>query len=294
MTRPAIATCAVWLQRSLGAYVFAVDHPGLPRCAGAHRPGQPCDGQRGKHPCGRWSRDSTNDPGKITAALSRGPRNVGIDCRKSGFLVADEDRPGAFMEYAASIGQTVPETFAVDTAKGRHWYLLQPGGEALGNGTGALAGWDIDIRGAGGFVVGPGSVHQTGVLYVPVDSAAQVAPAPAWLISALRAAPAPAGSGPAVRRFAQSPVAGQPLKVLAALARTVLEARAPGPGTPGERNRTLYWAACRAWEHVDHGLFAPEAARGALLDAARQVGVADGAAVATIESARRMVGGGAS
>ena len=96
MTRREVESWAVWLQERLGAFVFAVDHPGLPRCAGAHRPGQPCDGTRGKHPCGRWSRDSTDSPETIRAALSRGLRNVGIDCGKSGLLVVDEDRPGAF------------------------------------------------------------------------------------------------------------------------------------------------------------------------------------------------------
>ncbi len=44
---PRIVDCALWLQRELGAHVFAVDHPDLATCAGAHRPGQPCDGTRG-------------------------------------------------------------------------------------------------------------------------------------------------------------------------------------------------------------------------------------------------------
>src|ERR1017187_612200 len=117
--------CAAWLQRRLGAFVFTVDHPGLPRCAGAHRPGQPCDGTRGKHPCGRWSRDSTSNPEVIRAALSRGLRNLGIDCGKSRLLVVDEDRPGAFDSYAASAGQRVPVTFTVTTGKGRHMYFRQ-------------------------------------------------------------------------------------------------------------------------------------------------------------------------
>lgn len=294
MSAPDILICAFWLQQRLGAYVFAVDHPGLPVCAGAHRPGQPCDGQRGKHPCGKWSRDSANDPDTIRAALRRGPRNLGIDCRRSGFVVVDEDCPAAFAGYAASIGVQVPETFAVDTAKGRHWYFRQPPDAALGNGTGALAGRGIDIRGVGGFVVGPGSVHETGVVYTPVAPAVPVAPAPEWLVSALRAAPASATAGTSRRAFAARLHAGHPLRVLTALTRTVQEAKPPGPGMPGERNSTLYWAACRAWEHVDRGLFTPDAARGALLDAARSAGLADSAAIATIDSARRMTGGGAS
>jgi len=290
MTRPDIEPCAVWLQRRLGAYVFAVDHPGLPYCAGAHRPGQPCDGQRGKHPCGRWSRDSTDDPDLIRAVLARGLRNLGIDCGRSGLLVVDGDRPRALAQYAESIGETIPETFAVATAKGEHTYFGQPEGAPLGNGTGALPA-GIDIRGRGGFVVAPGSVHETGTVYTPVDPGAAVAPAPAWLVTALRAATLAGSPAPRPHAFAG---AGHPLKVLTGLSRTVIEARPPGPDTPGERNKTLYWAACRAWEHADRGLFPADAARAALLDAARLAGVADGAAAATIDSARRMTGGGAS
>src|ERR1017187_1400954 len=178
--------CAAWLQRRLGAFVFTVDHPGLPACAGAHRPGQPCDGTRGKHPCGRWSRDSTSDPEVIRAALSRGLRNLGIDCGKSGYLVIDEDRPGAFGTYARSVGQVIPVTFTVSTAKGRHLYFRHPPGAPFGNGTGALSGRGIDVRGSGGYVVGPSSAHQAGVLYAPADATAPVVPAPGWLITALR------------------------------------------------------------------------------------------------------------
>ena len=123
--RPDIEACALWLQRRLGAFVFAVDHPGLPECADAHRPGQPCDGSRGKHPCGRWSRDSTNDPGEILAVLAR------------GLLVVDEDRQGAFAEYTASLGEEIPVTFAVRTGKGTHFYLRQPEGNLSGTGGGS-------------------------------------------------------------------------------------------------------------------------------------------------------------
>jgi hypothetical protein len=293
MSVPDILTVARWLQDRHGFFLFTVDHPGLPQCAGAHRPDQPCDGSRGKHPCRKWSRDSTDDPDVIRTALSRGLRNLGIDCGKSGLLVADGDRLHAFAEYAASIGEAIPETFTVRTAKGEHSCFRQPEGTPLGNGTGALAGRDIDIRGNGGFVVAPGSVHETGVLYTPVDPGIPVAPVPAWLVTALRTVAAVRTPAPGPYAFAERP-GTHPLKVLTALSRKVLEARPPSPGVPGERNKTLYWAACRAWEHVDRGLFPPDAARGTLLDAARQAGIADGAAIATIDSARRMTGGGPS
>jgi Bifunctional DNA primase/polymerase, N-terminal len=118
----------------------------------------------------------TASPEVIRAALSRGLRNLGIDCGKSGLLVVD--RPGAFASYAASTGHVLPVTFTITTGKGRHVYFRQLPGLPLGNSIGALAGRGIDVRGNGGFVVGPGSVRHTGVRHTPVDATAPVVPAP--------------------------------------------------------------------------------------------------------------------
>ncbi len=275
MTRREVEPCAVWLQERLGAFVFAVDHPGLPRCAGAHRPGQPCDGTRGKHPCGRWSRDSTDNPEVIRAALSRGLRNLGIDCGKSGLLVVDEDRPGAFDSYAASAGHVVPVTFAVTTGKGRHVYFRQPPGVPLGNGIGALAGLGIDVRGTGGFVVGPGSVHHSGVRYTPVDATVPVAPAPEWLTGALLTPLATALGHPGMRLH------GSPDARLRGLVATVLD------GQVGERNNLLHWASCRAAEMIAAGQLDRDAATEVLARAGETVGLAPGEVQATIASALR-------
>jgi len=278
--RPGILACALWLAARRG-FVFPLDHPGLPECAGAHKPGQPCDGQRGKHPCGRWSRDSTTDPAEIRRAF-RGLRNAGIDCGRSGLLVVDEDRPGAFGEYAASIGEQVPGTFTVVTGKGQHFYFAQPAGEPLGNSPGQLAGRGIDIRGAGGYVVAPGSVHASGVLYAPADSAAPVLPAPAWLVSALR----PAGRLPAQRGgrgTTAGPAAGSVYGRLRGALAVVLDA------PQGERNNRLYWAACRAAELVAAGDVDEGTAGDLLARAAESAGLGLGESQATINSAMRRV-----
>ena len=112
--------------------------------------------------------------------------------------MVDEDRPGAFGSYAASAGQIVPVTFTVTTGKGRHVYFRQPPGGPLGNSIGALAGRGMDVRGSGGFVVGPGSVHYTGARYSTVNAAVPVAPAPGWLAGALLTSPAAALGHPPV------------------------------------------------------------------------------------------------
>lgn len=276
-----------WLWQAHGFHMFPVDHPGLPHCAGAHHPKNPCDGKRGKHPCGKWGRDATNDPAALRAAFTRGMRNIGVACKASGLLVVDEDRPQAFAEYADSIGRGLEETFTVTTAKGCHRYYRQPAGVELGNGVGALAGRGIDVRGAkglGGYVVGPGSVHETGVLYEPVNPAAPILPAPGWLVEALQttAPRATMSFFPGPGKSLVSAGVGLPYKVLTGLVQTVLSA------TEGvDRNSRLFWAAVRMYEHSDRGLFPAHNGHAALLEAARRVGLNDSEAEATLNSAQR-------
>jgi hypothetical protein len=99
-------------------------------------------------------------------------RNIGVACGPSGLLVVDEDAPDAFARYAAGADQSVPETFTVATGKGRHYYFAAPDGLELGNRTGALKGHGVDVRGRGGYVVGPGSLHATGRAYTVENDAA--------------------------------------------------------------------------------------------------------------------------
>lgn len=278
MSVPDILTVACWLQDRHGLHAFAVDHPGRPECGGSHRE---CDGQRGKHPRGQWSRLATLSPRLIRAQLADGPWNIGIACKQSCLLVVDEDQPGAFTAFAGSIGQAVEPTFAVDTAKGRHWYYRQGAGAPLGNSRGRLAGHAIDIRGGGGgnggYVVGPGSVHATGVVYTPADPSAPILPVPGWLAEALRP---PARQAAAARSHRPASAYG----TLCGLVRFVLG------GTPGvDRNDRLFWASCRAAELVATGEIGQAAAERLLVDAALQAGLHGGEpeAVRTVTSGLR-------
>jgi hypothetical protein len=169
-------------------HIFPIDHPAVPYCDGIktkmHDP-RTCS-ERGKHPTCKWSEWSTQDSDKIARYwCGDRPHNVGIDCGKSGILVVDEDAEGEWDRFCAALGVTPPVTFTVNTAKGRHIYFRQPEGEPLGNKEGALRGFKINVRGAGGYVVAPGSLHATGVIY-KIGVLADVAPAPGWLIDALK------------------------------------------------------------------------------------------------------------
>jgi len=119
--------------------------------------------------------------------FSDAPRNIGIACGPSGLLVVDEDAPGVFAEWAASLGQAVPATFTVRTGRpGGGWHHIygQPAGVTLGNAEGSSPD-DIDIRGAGGFLVGPGSLHASGNFYLAEDWDAPTAELPLWLVQDL-------------------------------------------------------------------------------------------------------------
>jgi hypothetical protein len=278
VSTPDILDVAHWLQSRHGMYVFAVDHPGRPECGGSHRE---CDGQRGKHPRGRWSRLATISPAVIRAMLADGPWNLGVACKLSGLLVVDEDRPGVFAKFAESIGEAVEPTFAVDTAKGRHWYYRQAEGAPLGNGRGRLAGHGIDVRGGGsgngGYAVGPGSVHATGVVYTPADPSAPIKPVPGWLADALRPATRPESS-------ARRPVST--FSALKGLVRVVLEA------TPEcDRNTRLFWSSCRAAELVSAGRVDQATAAAVLIDAATRTGLPEAEARRTVESGMRTAEG---
>jgi hypothetical protein len=130
-----------------------------------------------------WPTMATTDPERI-AAWCAADYNYGIACAPSGLLVVDEDEPGAFGEYASRRGQQVPATFTVSTGRGRHFYFRQPEGLPVPNSAG-LSGLHLDVRGHGGYVVGPGSIHPTGDLYQPGDWHADLASCPEWLAQAL-------------------------------------------------------------------------------------------------------------
>ena len=171
-----------------GWKVFPVDHPTLPRCAGIgqnHDPGHTDD--RGKCPCVKFSTAATSNPKMIETWWSGNPRNVGVYVGGSNLLVVDEDKPDALAKYAAEHGVQIPDTFAVATGKGKHYYFQDLDMGALGNHEGALGDYGINIRSGNAYVVGHGSLHaETGAIYT-AETRHGVAPRPQWLANAIKA-----------------------------------------------------------------------------------------------------------
>jgi hypothetical protein len=170
-----------------GMYVFPVDHPELPQCAGigqGHNP-KTCN-ERGKHPAVAFSTAADTNPKMIHMWWAGPPRNIGINCGKSNLVVIDEDKLGAFKKYADEHGHKITPTMVVATAKGRHYYFVAPAGIQLGNGAGALKDYNIDVRAGNAYVVAPGSTHATGVTY-RIEVALPPAPLPDWVVQAIKA-----------------------------------------------------------------------------------------------------------
>lgn len=108
--------------------------------------------------------------------------NIGIATGAiSGAIVLDLDTADAVRE-AEALG--IPATLSVKTGKGLHVYFRHPGG-TIGNRTGLRPGWDI--RGDGGYVVAPGSLHPSGAVYAWDNPPGlfDLADAPAWLADML-------------------------------------------------------------------------------------------------------------
>ncbi|MGW2742815.1 bifunctional DNA primase/polymerase [Streptomyces sp. NPDC001450] len=265
-----------------GLAVIPLSRTKLPALRSPHRDapepvGPPCHGE-----CGRFGHgvyDASTDPVRIRELFAAAPwaTGYGIACglpphhligvdldTKSG-----TDSSAALRELALRHLFTIPETVVVLTPSGgRHLWLTGPPDVVVPNSAGRLAP-GIDIRGAGGYLVGPGSRTAHGV-YAAAPGTAHLAPAacPPALLRLLL--PPPRATHPA------APSTGDHGR---GLVQFVLTAHA------GQRNTRLFWAACRAYENgLGPALLDP------LVEAAVSTGLSEHEARATIASAARMAG----
>ncbi|MFJ4517446.1 bifunctional DNA primase/polymerase [Streptomyces sp. NPDC088816] len=117
---------------------------------------------KGKVPAVKWKNDASTDPGWIAQQLSRpGITGYGV-VMGSGVLAVDTDTPEA-EQWASS---ALPATFTVRTTKGFHRYYRVPfpSRNSSQHSTVRIAD-GTDVRGDGGYVVGPGSRHPSGAVY---------------------------------------------------------------------------------------------------------------------------------
>ena len=153
--------------------------------------------ERGKAPLLlKWQYRASADVAQIEAWAVQFPGcNWGMATgRGSGIFVLDIDgEPGIAALYShAQEGRELTATLTVCTGRGQHLYFRYPQGWTIRNSAGQLSE-RLDIRGEGGYVVIPPSIHPSGALYAYVDQSAPIAEAPQWLLDRV-AQPIHAGS----------------------------------------------------------------------------------------------------
>jgi hypothetical protein len=144
----------------------------------------PCE-PRGKKPlCEHGLKDASTNEETIRTWWARSP-DANIGHPTGQHIVLDVDGPegeAALAELEAEHGK-LPVTRTAQTGKGKHLYFSADGSK-LRNSVSKL-GPHLDIRGEGGYVIVPPSVHQNGKRYEWVDPQIKSAPLPAWVAALL-------------------------------------------------------------------------------------------------------------
>lgn len=255
-----------------------------------------------KHPMTRHGlRDATKDEAAIRANWTAAPRaNIGIATgAASGFWVLDVDADkGGFESLARLEGENgpLPATRTVKTGGGgRHFYFRHPGCavrnsvKKLGNG--------LDVRGDGGYVVGPPSAHRSGGTYDWLDEREPV-DAPQWLLDQVLAPDREPAASPARTTGARPNLSGPPPRdaqedfgtaggTSYGLAALEQEARQVETTAEGARNDVLNRAAFAVGQLVAGGELDRHAAARRLIDAALAAGLAEDEARRTAASGYR-------
>lgn len=153
-------------------------------------------GSPGKHPAiAGWQRAATCEEAAVRRLFEHRPNaNIGL-ATGQGLVVIDLDGAQGLATLAGweSEHGRLPETLRVQTGGGGlHLYFKTR--EALKNSV-RLLGPGVDVRAAGGYVVGPGSRHASGQDYTWLDRpAGGAAPLPTFILDRLRGSSEAAGS----------------------------------------------------------------------------------------------------
>ncbi|MGI5350185.1 bifunctional DNA primase/polymerase [Streptomyces sp. CA-250714] len=251
-------------------------HPNGPMAA----PERPCHGECGL--LGHGVYDASSDPDRVRALFAAAPwaTGYGIACGRPPLHLVGLDldvKHGtdplrALHRLAAAHGFTVPATTTVLTPSGGlHLWLRGPADVAVPNSAGRLAP-GIDVRGTGGYLVGPGSVTVRGTYRLAPGSATRPpAPVPPPLLALLL--PPPTRDGATAGAGRRGVADG------GALVRFVRAAPV------GQRNARLFWAACRAYESGRGDSLAEP-----LVQAALALGLPEREARSTVASAAQRAG----
>jgi hypothetical protein len=238
----------------------------------------PCDNSKRPCPGVRWRAESTCDEDQVLRLWKRWPDAMpGLDLARSGLVVVDADRHGgpdgiaAWELLAAGHGLNPQITPQVDTpGQGRHIYFRQEGSE-FGNARGGLPA-GIDVRGHGGYVIGPGANRGDGVYVLTGPHPVDALPLPPWLVEILQARrdPEPVLPRPSTAPRVQNNDRRVDAYVQSALSKELANVAQAIKGT---RNQALNDAAFNIGQMVGSGWMDEAHARALLIEAAHANGM---------------------
>jgi hypothetical protein len=175
-----------------GWKVFPVHAPLLGGCS-CRNP--KCD-HVGKHPRVKWSTEATTDTNTIQRWWKKWPdANIGVVTGSpSGIFVLDKDDKNGgsgsqSLQHLIETNGKLPETLRSTTGSGEHFYFLHPGIKVPTRVNDFADG--LDVRGDGGYVVAPPSLHANGRRYECREPRTAIATAPDWLLGLVTAESVP-------------------------------------------------------------------------------------------------------
>jgi hypothetical protein len=237
----------------------------------------------GKHPrLVNGLHGATTDLVEIEEWWQRWPNaNVAIQTGDvSGLVAIDIDRRGGGDRTLADLvrqHERLAKTLAVQTGDGVHLYFQHPG-RRVPNDASRRLGPGIDIRGDGGYVLAPPSLHRNGRRYAAIDETMPPAVMPAWLQDLV----VPPALPPAVR---PDDLIGDHAEWARAALKN--EAAAVRAGQVGERNTILNRSAFSLGQIVAGGGLERAVVERVLVDCAVSSGLTEREARMTITSGLR-------
>lgn len=242
-----------------------------------------------KHPRTREGcREASSDPERVAAWWARWPSaNVGLATGRLVVLDVDGPTGRATLEQLEASRGPLPVTLTVATGNGEHRYFAAPEGVSIGNAAGARGrglGAGLDVRGEGGYVVAPPSVHANGTRYTFENLNVPVAPLPAWIVEQLTTDPdaRPADAPPLRVVPPPSPASTRERSYAEAALRGECEAVRTAP--EGSRNEQLNASAYSLGQLVAGGLLDEGTVREQLEAAALAAGLAASETAKTLAS----------
>ncbi|MFG3051380.1 bifunctional DNA primase/polymerase [Kitasatospora sp. NPDC048239] len=268
------------VERGLAVFpLTAHKKPALPRAHPSRQAGQ-CRGECGR--LGHGVHDAATDHAVVQRMFERAPWSTGygIACGRAPHRLIGIDldvKDGLdgvadLRALEAAHAFAVPATATVATPSGGwHLWLTTPPGTRVLNSVGKQRDHShgLDVRGSGGYLVGPGSIGAAGrYRFVPGTDPGTIAPAPLELLTALAPKPVPAAA-PDSNRLRER-IHHQDAYTRAVLTREADKVRATTQG--GRKNRL--WASSAAVGRLIHTRALDEAlAHDALLDAGLATGL---------------------